>query len=126
MAIPGGGSTGAAGASAGRSTSTVSPGSIRWGLRTTAPSNRPAPSSLSRFGGAREPSGAARKASSRAPASSAPARRSIVALEGVQEDEHAERDRHVGDVERREAERELHEVGDAAAARAVDDVADRA
>src|SRR5919202_308151 len=124
--MPAGGAAGSAGASAGSSTSTVSPACTRGRLGTAAPSTRTAPSSMSRWARAREPSGPARNASSRAPASSAPARRRIVALEDVQQDEHAERDRHVGDVERREAERQLHEVGDAAAARAVDDVADRA
>jgi hypothetical protein len=43
-----------------------------------------------------------------------------------EEDQHAERDRHVGDVERRPAERELDEVGHGAVADTVGDVADRA
>src|SRR5919202_4249680 len=124
--MPAGGAAGSAAASAGSCTSTVSPAWTRWRLGTAAPSTRTAPSSMSRCARAREPSGPARNASSRAPASSAPARRRIVALEDVQQDEHAEGDRHVGDVERREAERQLHEVGDAAAPGAVYDVADRA
>src|SRR6185312_293092 len=91
--------SGSAGAAVGSSTVTVSPALIRWRLGTSAPSTRTAPSSISRWACAREPSGPARNASRRSPASSALARTRIV-LDHEEEDDDAEGDGHVGDVER--------------------------
>ena len=74
---------------------------------------------MSRCARARDPSGAARKASSRAPASSGVARSCMAgALGDVQQHDDAEGDRHVGDVEGRPP-RQLDEVRDATVADAL-------
>ena len=87
---------------------------------------------------ARDPSGSARNRSSRVPAACrdleldrAPRHARAATLRPRRpssthtQDEHAERDRHVGDVERRPV-RQLDEVGDRAVGDPVDQVADRA
>ena len=100
------GRAGAIGAGAGggssppSSSTTRSPAASRWRLGTGAPSTVTRPSSIRRAARDREPSGAARKASSRAPAVVRSARGArIVALQDDQQQQHAERDRRVGQVE---------------------------
>ena len=104
------------------------PALSRWRLGA-APRRRRAraPASIRRCARAREPSGAARNASRRSPG--VLRRRSPAPSAGRSGDEeqheHADGDRHVGDVERR-PRRQLDEVGHRAVADAVDDVAERA
>ena len=136
---------GAAAAGAGSVTTSRSPPASTWRLGRRSPSTVTWPPSISRCAAAREPAWPARWTSSRSPAALAgtvssgaiggrgrlgrrggrllaAARR---ALEDVDQGQHAERDRHVGDVEGREV-RELDEVRDRAGAGAVDQVADGA
>ena len=110
------------------------PGATEWRLGRSRPSTRTRPGSISAWAWARDPSGSARKRSSRIPAASSPtgsSRGSVVdspalrprrALEHVQQRQHPERDRHVGDVERR-PQRQLDEVGHRAVDQPVDQVA---
>ena len=88
----------------------------RWPLRATVPSTSTAPASIRRAARERDPSGCARNASSRSPAASAGTSSCIAALDDEEEDDDADRDRRVGDVERRPV-RELDEVDDRALAR---------
>src|SRR3954451_11620568 len=112
-----------AGASTGSSTLTSSPALSRWRLGAAWPSTSTWPASMRRCARALEPSGAARKASSRAPASSGVARRCMArALGDVEQHEDAAGDRDVGHVEGRPP-RQLDEVGHGAVADAIDDVA---
>src|SRR4051794_24306535 len=104
-------------------TTTTSPADIRWRLGTTAPSTATAPASIRRCARAREPSGVARNASRRSPPSASVAF-SSTGFQDVEEREYAERDRDVGDVERR-PRGELDEVRHGAVADAVEDVAHR-
>src|SRR5687767_6525437 len=118
------------GSAAGAAMATRSPAATAWRLGRTAPSTRTSPPSISRWAAAREPALRARKTSSRSPASSgattsSPASMTGRSLEHVEQGEDAERDRDVGEVERR-PQRQVDEVGDRPLPGAVDQVADGA
>ena len=96
----------------------------RGAWRAARPSTSTAPPSISRCAAAREPALRARKTSSARRRAQAGRRCSTARrpLEDVEQRQHADRDRDVGDVERR-PQRQVDEVGDGALARAVDQVA---
>src|SRR3954454_12191413 len=117
------------GASCSSSTVTVSPPASTWRLGRGSPSTWTRPASMWRWARDREPSGPARKASRRCPASSGGTRSSGTplarALEHVDEREHTDGDGDVGHVEGRPVG-QLDEVGHRPRVDAVDDVPDRA
>src|SRR3954452_3076822 len=103
----------AAGPAAASATSITAPARNTWRLARGSPSTATRPSSIARWAAVRDPTWPARKTSRRSPAASpgTSIRMARRPLQDVEQAEHAERDRHVGDVEGG-PQRQVDEVGD--------------